>query len=261
MWRSFAPHVEEHAIDCRSTPESTEPFDIIGGVVGGGSSAVPIRLRSGRLAWAKPARIAGDNADVARERLAFVLGHELGLPVAAVQISRQTETLRNQLPPIVALSFANLAAGVMWNQLRPAPTPDELLALRASFSAMWAFHAWIDDHDHRGEGWNFHVERVSAGTIQVSFFDYGHSLTKQWRPPVDAPTRDWSFRGAYSNPDPLALDQVINHIQMFTLAELQRIVGSLPPDCMPPEVGTALARGLHERGKQLKTLLNLMGTP
>jgi hypothetical protein len=260
MWRSFAPHVEAHAATCLITQLSTEPFIVTGASIGGGSSAVPVRMQSGLPAYAKPARI--QPGDVARERLAFALGYRLTLPVASVLVSRETAGLTPTLPPVVALSFEALSQPKVWGQLLPALTPEEERSLRPTLSAMHAFHAWIDDHDHFGGG-NMQIERSTSGTIQISFFDYSFSLNHQWQPPAPPPDRaSWKIpQHPYANPDRIVMEQLVDQIQGFTLAELEAIIGTLPADCLSSADGVALAGGLFERGKLLKTVLDLVGAP
>jgi hypothetical protein len=260
MWRFFAPHVEAHASTCLANQLSTESFALTGPVAAGGSSAVPVKMQSGLRAYAKPARV--QPGDVARERLTFVLGYRLQLPVASVLISRETVGLAaGGLPSVVALSFEMLAQGRVWGQIAASLTAVEVNALRPTFSAMHAFHAWIDEHDHFG-GSNMQIERGQSG-IQASFYDYSFSLTHQWQPPALAPFRnEWQNPPApYANPDPLVMDQIVAQVQGFPLVELESIVGALPIDCLSQADGAALAQGLFERGKQLKTVLNLVGTP
>jgi hypothetical protein len=262
MWRFFAPHVEEFSAECARNGESTEKFTVTGNPEPGSSGAVPVKMESGRRAWVKPAGKKGDAALVGRERLAFVLGNRFKLPIAPVLITRQTSGHAHDLPTMGALSFATLGAGKRWDKLSPAPSPDEIKPLKASFTALHVFHTWIDDHDHRGSGWNFDGERDPDGTIHTSFYDYGHSLTHEWKPPEPPPTRNWAnFEGVYAEPCPLALAEIIAQIQVFPLAELEAMVSALPLDCMPPGEGAALASALHERGKQLGALLKFTGTP
>jgi hypothetical protein len=190
MWCSFDPHVEAHAATCLTNQISTEPFQVTGAAAGSGSTAVPVKLQSGRSAYAKPARL--QPGDVARERLAFVLAHRLQLPVATVVISRESTGLMLTLPPVVALSFEMLSQGRQWGQF--AASPAELNSLRSVFTAMHVFHAWIDDHDHFG-GSNMQCERMPDGSVRLSFYDYSFSLTHQWRPPAPPP-----HRGEWKNP-------------------------------------------------------------
>jgi hypothetical protein len=256
MWRSFEPQVEMHAADCVTRQVSTEPFTIVGGgLVGGGSQAAQVMLGSGLTPFAKPAR--PQPGDVAREWLAFVLGHTLGLPVSSVLISRQTAGLVPALPPVVALSFEMLPQGRPWAQFNP--TAAELVSLRPIFSAMFAFHAWIGEQDHFGVT-NMLAERIAGGIVRLAFFDYSMSLTYNWTPPAAMPIRpEWRTPpGPYANPDPLVMEQVIDHIsKLFPLSGLQSIIAAIPPDCLPAADGTALADGLFDRAKQLKTVLGI----
>lgn len=252
MWRSFEPHVERFASACASQAVSTDRFSISGPPAGGGSTAVPVAMPSGLAAYAKPAR--AQPGDVAREWLAFMLGYRVGLPLASVQISRETANLTFPLPPVVALSYNMLAQGRPFGQLTLSPQEQD--AARPIFSAMHAFHAWIDDHDHFG-GANTHIERMPDGSIQLSFFDYSFSLTHQWGPPASPIHRnEWKHpTGPYANPDPLVINRVIDLIQQIPLTDLQSVAGTLPPDCMSAGDGAALAAALHQRGQQLKAVL------
>lgn len=254
MWRSFEPHVEAYAANCVALQMSMEPFTITGGLVGGGSHAVQVKLQSGLTPFAKPAH--HQPGDVARERLAFVLGHNLGLPVSSVLISRQTTGLTLALPSVVALSFEMLPQGRPWTQFNA--TAAELIALRPIFSAMFAFHAWIDDHDHFGDT-NLLAERTAGGAVRLAFFDYSISLTHSWSPPAPPPGRpQWANPpGPYANPDPLVMEQVVDHVIRFPLNGLQSIVGAIPTDCLSPADGATLADGLFNRARQLKTVLGI----
>ncbi len=93
--------------------------------------------------------------------------------------------------------------------------------------------------------------------MRVSSFDYVQSLNDQWVPPLPPdPHNDWTNpTGVYANPDPLVAEQIMGHIQGLTADQLQAIVQALPPDCMPPLEGIALATGLHERAKRLAEVL------
>lgn len=264
MWRTYAPHVEALANECAKpeNTESTEKFTVSDRIMGGSAGSVLVTMESGLPAWVKLKGGPEDFALVARERLAFILGNSLKLPIAPVQITRQTTGHPRTLPAVGVLSFPTLGAGKSWMDLDPKPTIDEIAPLKAVFSAIWAFHAWIDDHDHRGEGWNFDGQRNPDGTMEVSSYDYGESLTHRWHPPQPAPAKDWtSFEGVYANPDCAAMLAIVNHIQGFTLAELEAMVATVPSDCMPPSEGAVLAGALSDRGKQLKTLLKLTETP
>jgi hypothetical protein len=158
-WLDFPPDVEAWADECARATESTETFEVIGGVTKThGTGAVRVRMQSGRFAWAKPGR-GGDNLRlVGREKLAAHLGFLLKLPVAPVQISRQTTEHRHILPTVVALSYETLASGRDWEDFRA--TQDEVDSLRSTFTALWVFHAWIAERDHRGAGWNLKGERL-----------------------------------------------------------------------------------------------------
>lgn len=252
MWRIFEPHVEAHSAIAKTEPISTEPFQIIGPLLEGGSSSVRVRLESGLEPYAKPAHPR--TGDVARERIAFLLGHRLGLPVATVQISRETVGLPLILPPIVALSFPMLGRARPWEQM--AISPVDRASLRRIFTAMHVFHCWIDDHDHFC-GSNVEAERMQDGSIRMAFFDYGHSLTREWRPPCPAVMRSqWrSPPMPFSSRDPQVLDLLIDQIRKLTVDELQYIIGSVPADCITADERTDLAAGLFERGQQLREVL------
>jgi hypothetical protein len=264
MWRSYAPHVEEFANECAKAEnvESMEKFTVTDQTESGSGGSVKVIMDSGLLAWVKLKGGPDDFALVARERLAFVLGNRLKLPIAPIQITRQTTGHSRKLPELTVLSFATLSAGNKWMKLNPKPTAEEIAPLKASFSALRAFHAWICELDHRGEGWNFDGQRNPDGTLEMSSYDYGESLTHRWHPPGPAPTMDWTnFSGVYANPDFGTMTEIVNQIQGFTLEELEAIVAEIPADCMPQADCVALALGLYGRGKQLKTLLNLAEAP
>ena len=253
MFRLFEPHVEAHAVASVSDGISTEPFSADGAVAGGGSSALPIRLQSGRLAYAKPAR--PQPGDVARERVAFLLGSRLDLPVATVLISRQTAGVLLALPPVVALSFDMLNQGRLWPQMKV--TAAELSQLRPVLSALHVFHAWIDDHDHFN-GSNTNAVRMAGGSIRLSTFDYSFSLTHEWHPPAPARQRaQWKNPGPpYAALDPLVIGQTVDQIKRLTLTELQAILATLPPDCLSAAEGAVLADGLFQRGQQLAAIIS-----
>ena len=194
---------------------------------------------------------------VGREKLAADLGFHLKISIAPVHISRQTAGHSVVLPPVVALSYETLVAGKDWEKF--GPTPEDLKKLKPMFTALWVLHGWIAERDHRGAGWNLKGERVAKGSVHVSSFDYVQSLNDQWRPPdPPAPHPDWNNpTGVYADPDLTVAAKVIGQIRGFTAERLKAIVGALPPDCMPPKEGNALACGLYERGKQLESLLGL----
>lgn len=209
-------------------------------------------------AWAKPAR--GSNPlVVGREKLAADLAFHLGLPVCPVRITRQTSKHHPVLPEVVSLSYETLPSGKDWDQFKA--TQQEIEKLRSAFTALWVFHGWIAERDHRGAGWNLKGERLPGGKVRVSSFDYVQSLNDRWTPPAPPdrpPNYCWSRPdGVYANPDPLVACRIIDRIQDFTAEQLLAIVSALPPECMPPDQGAALARGLHDRGLRLQELLGL----
>jgi hypothetical protein len=198
--RRFAPHIETLARRCFENPESQEAFTISGAPAGGATTAIPITINAnGIRAYAKPARAATDNgACVAHEKIASDIGYKLGLPVAPVLLSRACTG--TALPPIVALSYMALPQPRPWGQV--SLSPDELTALRPVLAAMYAFHVWIDDHDHN---WN---------VVRTVFIDYTFSLTHQWNPPAAAPVRPWhTMTGPYANTDFGALTAAIGKIE------------------------------------------------
>ena len=187
--------------------------------------------------------------------MAFLLGHRLGLPVDTVQISRETTGLSLLLPRVVALSFPMLGQARPWAQMVISPV--ERPFLRRIFTAMHVFHCWIDDHDHFC-GSNMEAERMPDGSIRMAFFDYGHSLTREWRPP-DPPVMRSQWKSPpmpFSSRDPLVLDLIVDQIQQITLGELQSIIDSVPADCMTAPERTNLVTGLFERAQRLRTVLS-----
>ena len=169
------------------------------------------------------------------------------------------------MPDVVVLSYETLTSGRNWSDLKA--TAEETASLRASFTALWVFHGWIAERDHRGTGrlgppaWNIKGERAADGSMNISSYDYADSLDKGWKPPAPPPPppdHQWHApTGVYATQDIREALRVVKEIQGLTLAQISDIIGRLPEDCMPRADGMALARGLHERGKQLISLLGL----
>ena len=254
QYRSFNTHVEATAAECRKSPFTAEQFEVIGGRAGGGTGAVPVRmLNSGLPAWAKP---DGNGADklkhVAHERIAFCLGYDLGLPVSSVTMSR--DTANKNLHQIVAISYPALPAGKPWDNSLP---PDLVASLRPTFSAMYPFLAWLDDHDHFG-GANTHYEIV-AGEPRVAFFDFSYSQTEAWGvpgPPQNRP--QWQQRTPpYHLLDTDIALEFMKRIEGFPVNELGRIIDETPPDCLLPDTRAHLLTALDQRRGQLRGVLNL----
>src|SRR5580698_10122434 len=105
MWRRYDSHVEALSAECAQALLTDEPFAAIGTPVGGGTSAIPVKMqRSGLPAYVKPARIGPANGpDAAHEKIAADLGYRLGLPVAPVILSKSVAGA--PLPPLVVVSY------------------------------------------------------------------------------------------------------------------------------------------------------------
>lgn len=260
--RKFSADVDDLAKQCVSEPLCKEEFEIIGTRAGGGSIAFPVRLKgSGKLAWVKPAVAAGDNArTAAHEKIVADLALALDCPVAPVALSRQTKG--HGLPTIVALSFATLKQPKPWNAIIGIMTDAHKAALCPQLSSMLALHCWIDDHDHNWNDGNALFECDADGNARTVFFDYGHSLTHQWKPPAAAPVRDWKSRnGPWSLTEKSRIIHAVERIEKLAVNDLEAIIKGVPDDCLPPDLRKGLFTALVQRRTQLKTLLDLTGAP
>ncbi|HEX3430803.1 MAG TPA: hypothetical protein VHT03_07945 [Rhizomicrobium sp.] len=234
-----------------------EPFDVADPTrQGGGTGAVKVVMRASRLtAWAKPEGTGMHHIrDVAHEKIGSDLGFDLGLPVAAVVLS--TKTGGKNLHSTVALSYEMLPGGRPLNQI----PSDAKAKLCTALSGIFVLLAWIDDHDHFGAS-NAHFEIVNAGP-RLSFFDWGHSLTKQWAIPGPAPDRPHWTNPAFFGPlDQGAVGAILKRIEEFPIKELECIVGRIPADCLPFDAQNQLVQALDQRRRDLRRVLNLAGAP
>jgi hypothetical protein len=260
MWRDFSNDVENNAAICASELFCDEEFEIIGSRAGGGSVAYPVRLKtSGRLAWAKPASVGGNEKTAAHEKIVADVGYKLKFPIAPVLLSKQTKA--HGLPEIVALSFATLKQGRPWNGVEATLADSHKTAIGRQLSAILSLHCWIDDHDHDWNEGNALFEGDAGGLGRTVFYDYGHALTHQWAPPAPAPVRDWTRRqGPYSHVQPPEIIHAIEQIEKLAVNDLEAIIKRIPSECLPPDLGSRLAAALDERRKQLRTLLQV-GAP
>ncbi len=262
MWRRFSSEVEGFAKTYATDLLSNERFTIDGNRRGSGSIAFPVTLvDSKRQAFVKPAVAAGDNArTAAHEKIAADLGHALSLPIAPAVLSRETKG--HGLPPAVALSFVTFPQPRPWATMAPILTNVHKTSLCSALSAMWVFHTWIDDHDHNWNEGNALFEVSTDGNAGVVFYDYGHSLTHQWTPPAAAPPRNW---GARTGPLQLVTSgemlKAVERIEQFPVKQLESIIGRIPADCMPQDLGKNLITALDQRRAELRKLLNLVGAP
>jgi hypothetical protein len=262
MWRRFSAEVEDFAKTYAADLRCHGRFTIDGDRRGGGSIAFPVTLvNSKRRAFVKPAVAAGDNArTAAHEKIAADLGYALGLPVAPVILSNETHG--HGLPTTVALSFVTFPQPRPWATTAPILTNVHKTLLRSALSGMWVFHTWIEDHDHNWNEGNALFEVSSDGNAGVVFYDYGHSLTHQWIPPAAAPTRNWGARnGPFQMVQPGDMLTAIERIEQFPVKQLESIIGRIPPDCMPVDLGRNLIVALDQRRAELRKLLNLEGAP
>ena len=262
MWRSFSPEIDGWADQCANGLLDENAFDLDGQAVGGGTSAVPIIMRqSNRRAHAKPARVGGDGTAVACEKIASDLAFRLGLPLAPVLLSRQTDGKAIQLPGIVALSFHTFAQPRSWNGDFNTIPPDHHARVRKALSAIYVFHAWIDDHDHNWSENNALIE-VGANQTSLVFFDYSYSLIHEWKPPAAAPVRPWATPPQpYAPLEMDAVNAVLERINELRVDDLGAIIGRIPPDCLAPDLRDRLPQALDDRRRALRQLLNLAGAP
>ena len=255
MLRHFETHIEALAQQCFDQPILDDTFIVEGMPEGGGTSSRRVRVAgTNQRAWAKPARIAPDNLNcVVNEKIASDLAFSLGLPVAPVQIIKRCTV--PDFPPVVALSYSALPQPRQWGQV--SVTHSQRKSLASVLGAMFAFHAWIDDHDHNWNDGNALLETSNDGSIRAVFIDYSFSLTRRWNPPAPAPDGRWGQRsGPYLNLDQDAAIATVEAIRQVALSELEDTIAHVPRDCLSEANASALAKGLHERGSTLRALLN-----
>ncbi len=254
MWRSFSDHVEKLAGECEGSVLTTEGFIVNGTPAGGGTTAVPILMQaSGLRAFAKPARPDPDGAAcAAREKIASDIAYNLGLPVAPVILSNTTNG--TSLPPLVCISYSALAQPRPWNQI--TLTEDEMNSLRPGLAALFAFHTWLDDHDHNWNDGNVLLERGTDNIVRMVSIDYSFSLNKAWNPPEPAPIRQWKTRsGPYSKTDMTALEAAVGKIEKYPEDKIRATISKIPHEFLSPTTGEALVTGLLARRHEIRNLL------
>jgi hypothetical protein len=121
---------------------------------------------------------------------------------------------------------------------------------------MWGFHAWIDDHDHNWHEGNALFECHADGTAGTVFYDYGHSLMHQWKPPAPAPVRNWTAKsGPFAMLEAADMSQIIERIEQFPVKDLESIITRIPAECLAPDLGKSLIAGLTDGRAQVGDLL------
>jgi hypothetical protein len=271
MWkaRDFPQSSEETATRCNGDVLCADGFEITGARRGGGSGAYPVKVTGPSCtAWAKPTTDGGANARAAaHEKIVADLAFKLGFPVAPVMLSRLTKDKKFQgnpvsLPKVVALSFDVFRQPRPWNAIQPLLDDKHKAALCPQLSAALALHCWVDDHDHDWNDGNALFEIDADGGARAAFFDYAFSLSHEWTPPTDAPTRDWKRRnGPYALTETSQIVLAVERIEQLEVNELEVIITRIPADCLPTDLGRSFVTALDKRRKQLRKLLNLAGAP
>jgi len=264
-WRSFSPEIEEIAAKCAINPITDEPFTCDGAPVGGaGTTARRVTMNeSGAKAWAKPARDnPGDINCAAHEKIASDLGQLLGLPIPPVSLSRRTAG--TGMAPVVAISYEALPQGRPWAQAENLLTPEIKATIRATMSAMWAFHAWVNDSDHNWNPGNIIVELHATEPTRLAFIDYSFALSKYWNPPAPPvapmPLFPWHERpGDYAPCDDAAMHEIITRIEKLSLRDFDTLIKRIPADCLATELAGRLVDGLEARRHDLRKILNFKG--
>ena len=257
-FRNFAPHVEELAAQCAGDLWSTESFTITSTTGGGGTGAVRVTMDgSGLPAWAKPRQPRADaGMHAGHEKIAFDMGHGLGLPISPVILSR--EGAAKGLPPVVAISYEALGQQRRWSEIEPQMTAEQQLQQKQILTAMRIFHAWINDQDHNSRDANAAAERDGTGVVRASYFDHSNGLTMGWPFPAPPGARDWgAWPGDFANPDHAAAMEILSRIEHFALEEIRRIIQRLPDGCLSTSTRDALVTGLDGRRRDLRRILNL----
>lgn len=254
MWRKFTPVVEEAARACFENPVISAPLTIEGALEGGGTSSRRVRV-NGLVGWAKPARIAPDNAScVVNEKIAHDLAFELGLPVAPTQII--TDHGSSEFPPFVSVAYAATAQPRHWNDgMLNAP---QAASVASALGAMRVFHAWIDDHDHDWNAGNALIEPLDADSARPVFIDYSFSLTREWRPPAPPPVRPWRARnGPYATMDLASADSAVERILALDVNKIELIIRRIPGVLLDRASAEALILGLADRRTDLRKIIGL----
>jgi len=258
-FRFFPANVERLAARCIDQPVSDEPFEIVGDALGVMSGAVPIVMKSSRLpAFAKPHHVNEHTlAGVASEKIASDLAFHLGLPVAPVQINKTGAD--HQMTAFVAVSYPALPSARGWRTVWDTLDAGEKATLRPTLSAMWAFHAWIQDLDHNWNDANAMLEKEGTH-LRAVFFDYtlclAHGAATGSGP---LPAKAWGSapNTPYPPLDRDAMVNVVNLIETKAEAILDNSLNSVPAACFQPGVRARLREGLLQRKDMLRAALFL----
>lgn len=233
---------------------------------GGSSGAFEVEASEGDYrALLKPGRPDPQSlprCQAAVERIAFVLGNRLDLPIPPVQLTKG-------FPPAVAdwpccIAFKPKGAVWTWGYLQAKGALSALdKNLFQEGARIVPFHIWIDAHDRANQGNILYVENPESGESRFFFIDHSTSMLgaeqvghKHWREgrPLEF-VQCAVFAQFLEQISSLTASKTIDKIANLSDNEIREAVLSIPEEFLTSEEKCLTIEGLLQRKGKIRELV------